>query len=256
MNLSVVVITKNSGETLERCLLSVCNLADEIILIDDSSTDSTVAIGKQFNAQIYDYRERNLGAKRAFGLEKATREWVLAIDADEIVSPELLEEIKQKLSDPKIIKGVCGYIIPFKNHFLGKPVRYGGEQYKMLRLFRRSLVRIEPSLVHEHFIVDGHPELMEHHIHHYSYRTLGQMYRKFTNYAVREAQQKAAKGEWSSWKKVLLYPPHMFYARFIEDFGYKDGIFRIPLDIGFAYMEFLTYFLLFIYTIRRSYKTT
>ena len=73
------------------------------------------------------------------------------------------------------------------------------------------------------------------------------MFGKFTDYAKREARQKINKGEKSSIKKIVFYPLHMFWARFIKDKGYKDGIFRIPLDVGFAYMEFLTYVLILFY---------
>ena len=81
-------------------------------------------------------------------------------------------------------------------------------------------------------------------INHYSYRNLINIYKKFTNYAIQEARLKKKAGEKTSLKKIFLYPLHMFWARFIKDKGYKDGLFRIPLDFGFAYMEFLTYFLL------------
>ena len=67
------------------------------------------------------------------------------------------------------------------------------------------------------------------------------MYKKFTDYAIREAKQRRLNGESTSLKKIVMYPPHMFWARFIKDEGYRDGLFRIPLDLGFAYMEFLTY---------------
>ena len=67
------------------------------------------------------------------------------------------------------------------------------------------------------------------------------MYGKFTDYALREAKIKKEKGERTSLRKIFFHPAHMFWARFVEDEGYKDGLFRIPLDLGFAYMEFLTY---------------
>ncbi len=79
---------------------------------------------------------------------------------------------------------------------------------------------------------------------HYSYRSLTQLYKKFSGYAWKEAKRKRQQGERTSAKKIVLYPLHMFWARFIEDKGYQDGFFRIPLDLGFAYMEFLTYFLM------------
>ena len=136
---------------------------------------------------------------------------------------------------------------------MGRPVNRGGEDYKMLRLFRKDSVLITPALVHEGFrLKKEEVGMLKSKILHYSYRSLTQMYAKFTNYAVREAKQKAEKREKTSLKKIFFYPLHMFWARFIEDRGYKDGIFRIPLDVGFAYMELLTYILLWFYNLRRS----
>ena len=98
------------------------------------------------------------------------------------------------------------------------------------------------SLVHEHIESDQSDiGLLKNKILHYSYRSLPQMFSKFTNYALREAKQKKENREKITFSKLFLYAPHMFYARFIKDHGYKDGLFRIPLDIGFAYMELITY---------------
>lgn len=239
------MITKNSQELLEMSLESVRDLVGEIIIIDGNSSDRTREIAKPFNAGIFRYDEENLGKKRAYGLNKIKTEWVLVLDADEIVSQELKTEIA-KLLNGSIAKK--GFMIPYQNHFLGRRVNHGGENYKMLRLFRKDSVVIDPALVHEGFTLKkGEVGTLNNKIFHYSYRSLSQMLRKFTDYAVREAKQKAEKGERSSFRKIFLYPLHMFWARFVEDKGYEDWIFRILLDLGFAYMEFATYVLLCIY---------
>ena len=248
--LTLLMITKNSQELLEMSLTSVDGLSKERILVDDGSTDETREIARNFGAKIYTYREENLGKKRAFGLQKVKTDWVLVLDADEIVSKELRNEITELLNGSIAEKG---FRIPYQNHFLGRPMNHGGEDYKMLRLFKSDSVVIDGALVHEGFqLKSGKVGELKNKIFHYSYRSIPQMFRKFTDYAIREAKQKAAKGERSSIKKIFLYPPHMFWARFVEDKGYKDGIFRIPLDIGFAYMEFVTYLILLFYSRRRT----
>ena len=257
--LSLLLISKDADELLEACLRSSKGLVDEIIIIDDFSSDRTLEIAKRYNAKIYLHHEHDFGKQRAYGLKKVSGEWVLVLDSDEVLSDGLKSEINKILS-PRLSRDsrmtISGYLIPFQNHFLGRPVKYGGENYKMLRLFKKDSVGIEPGLVHEHFALkQGKVGKLKHKIYHYSYRSLIQVFKKFTDYAIREAKQKIKKSERTSFKKIFIYPPHMFWARFIKDKGYKDGIFRLPLDLGFAYMEFLTYFLMLFFERSREEKT-
>ncbi len=249
--LSLLMITKNAEELLEPCLKSVEGLVYETIIIDNYSNDKTREIAKKFGAKVYLHEENDLGKQKAYGLKKVTGDWVLNLDSDEIVSPRLKDEIKRLKNYELRITNYSGFCIFYQNHFLGRPVDYGGENYKMLRLFKRNAVEIESTLVHEHFIIKkGKIGFLKHKILHYSYRTLFQTFKKFSDYSIREARQKNINEEKSSLEKIFLYPIHMFWARFIKDKGYKDGIIRIPLDLGFAYMEFLTYILLLFYNLR------
>lgn len=241
--LSVVMITKDADELLQESLASVDGLADEIIVIDDYSTDETIDIAKKHRAHIYLHHEKDLGKQKAYGINKAKGAWILILDSDEILSQLLKQEIKKELRRKD--NPYAGYGIPYQNHFLGKPIRHGGENYKMLRLFRKENALTPPALVHEKVeLKNGKIGYLKHKIFHYSYRSLLQVYRKFTDYALREAEKKMSAGEQTGLKKVILYPIHMFWARFIKDKGYKDGWFRMPLDLGFGYMEFLTYFMM------------
>ncbi len=242
-NLSVLMITKDPDETIGKSITSIHNIAQEIVIIDSSA--QKLPIDKYSNKiKIYTHDERDLGKKRLYGLKKCRSEWILAIDFDEIVSAPLSLEITQ------VIRGknkYDGYVIPFHNHFLGKRVRHGGENYKMLRLFKKSKVVIKPSLIHEIFTLSNENiGYLKNPIRHFSYRTLSQTFKKFTDYAYREAEVRNRKGEKVTFKKLFFYPIHMFYARFIKDKGYKDGFFRVPLDLGFAYIEFLMYFILLV----------
>jgi len=236
------MITKNSADTLAKSLESIKDLVNEMIIVDSYSADKTAEIARAFGAVIYFQPYRSEGEQRKIALTKAHGDWILILDSDEIVSSKLKEEIKESLST---IPKHSGFIIPFKNHFLGRVVRHGGETYQKLRLFKRKSKDISVRDVIVHAELKGDKRaigMLKNKIYHYSYRSLSQMYIKFTDYALREAKQKKRQGERTSLKKIVLYPVHMFWARFVEDKGYKDGFFRIPLDAGFAYMEFLTYF--------------
>jgi glycosyltransferase involved in cell wall biosynthesis len=256
IHLSCILITKNAAETLARTLSSVIGLADEIIVVDDRSTDATVEIAESYSARVIHNPETSEGRQRVVSLNAARGEWVLCLDSDEVVSPELYTEIQQLLihsRDMSVKAGsgkdrfqqLSGYFIPYTNFFLGRPVRHGGESYQALRLFRRDAVEVDVQPIHATFqLTSGRSGVTNGTLYHYSYRSLAQLFRKFTQYSFREADRKHAAGERSGIKQITLYPVHMFYARFIEDKGYKDGLHRIPLDLAFAYMEFLTYWLL------------
>lgn len=237
--LSVIMVTLNAEELLQQCLNSLKFIADETIVVDAGSQDRTLSILKENNILPIKVRANHLGRNKSKALARASCPLILSVDSDEILSEGLIKEIK-KIKRKKIIAD--GYIIPFRNHFLGRRLRYGGENYAMLRLGKKTKLKVKVSSVHESlelkskYIIKLNSPIL-----HYSYRSLGQTFNKFANYALWDATDKFTAGEKSSLKKIILYPIHMFWARFIKDKGYRDGLFRIPLDIGFAYMEFLTY---------------
>ena len=245
--ISLLMITKNSGELLEKSLYSVKGLVDEMVIVDDNSSDNTLQIAKKFNARIFKRHDENLGRQRAYGLSKCRGEWILILDADEQISSQLKEEIALSTTKVGTRNDILGYFIPYQNHFLGKPIYYGGENYKILRLFKKSSATISDNLIHEHVKVEGKVGELKAKIYHYSYLTLRQTFMKFTDYAKREAKRKISSSEKTSLKKIFFYPIHMFWARYIKDRGYKDFSLRILLDLGFAYMEWLTYVLMLFY---------
>jgi len=243
IKLSVLIITKNAEETIEAGLRSVIGWVDEIVVVDDYSTDDTLKKVKKFKGlKVIQNRQENLGRQRRFGLERCRHDWVLVLDADEVVSDRLRSEIMFKLQDSNFKSKYDGYFIPFQTHLFGRQLKYGGENYQKMALFKKKKVKIEPLRVGENFeLLSGRAGQLKNKIFHYSYRSIGQMLKKFTAYALLGAKDRIERGEKTSLKKIFLYPAHMFWARFIKDKGYKDGLFRLPLDLGFAYMEFLMY---------------
>lgn len=243
--LSCYLIVKNADQTLNRTLNSVRNLADEIVVVDDGSTDSSRKIAEKHGARVISFIHPSEGEKRKFALEQCKGDWILCLDADEVIPHELADEIRSAIET----KEYDGYLIPYQNYFLGHELHYGGENYSFMRLFQKSKAGLENTPIHAfHTIPSKKVGTLKQKMHHYSYRSLWQVYSKFTNYAVREAHKKLVNGESTSLKKITMYPSHMFWARFVKDKGYKDGIIRIPLDLGFAYMEWLTYVLMFFIT--------
>ncbi len=242
IKLSVLMITKNAAKTIVKSLVSVADWVSEIIIVDDYSTDKTIEKIKKFEGvKVFQNHEENLAKQRAFGLSKCRNDWVLVLDADEIISDGLKKEIMSLFKNFNAIAD--GYLIPFQNHYLGRQLKYGGENYKKMILFKKDKVKIDPRPVGEKFeLIEGKSGRLKNKIYHYSYRSIGQIYKKFTHYALLEAKYRISQGERVNLKKIFLYPLHMFWARFIKDKGYKDGLFRLPLDLGFAYMEFLMYF--------------
>lgn len=240
--LSLVMITKNCEDVIQEALESARGFADEVVIVDDYSKDRTIDIAKKYGAKVFFNRQKDFGTQKAYGVKKAKGEWTLILDSDERLTHAVKREIISLLSSKT---NYDGFMVPYQNHFLEKPLRYGGEDYKKLVLFKKKSSKIESALVHEKFILsDSKVGVLKNKILHFSYRSVVQMYKKFTDYGIRSAKQRISKGEKTSLKKVFLYPIHMFWARFIKDKGYKDGFFRIPLDVGFAYLEFLTYFLM------------
>lgn len=237
MSLSVVMITRNCrdvGEVLD----SIEGLWDELLVSDQNSTDGTQKVLEQYNGTIVETKSDNLGKRKQDLVKKAKNDWILVLDSDERVSLKLYEEIK------KIDKKYFAYRIPYQNYVFGKPVYWGGERYGKIRLFRRGYGRVTPVPIHEEVIVDGSVGELRGVIHHHSYRTSWQLFEKFTHYAWITAQEKKKNDESTTPANLFLYGPHMFWARFVEERGYKDGLTGFILAFAFSYMETLTYWIL------------
>ncbi len=237
MNISVLIITKNAGDTLAKTLRSVLPLTDSIIIVDDYSTDSTKQIALTYNCRVYLHHAFDLGIQREYALSVVESEWVLVLDADECLTPELVAEIKTAVTK----SNYQGYYVQLRNHLFGKALLHG-ELHRKLILFKTAHASIHPSPVHETYVVEGKKGVLKHAIRHYSYRNVIQMYRKFIDYAHRQALIYKKNNTPYGLKQLLINPLHMFFARYIHDGGWRDGIVtRLPLDVGFALMEFLSY---------------
>ncbi|MFQ3675831.1 MAG: glycosyltransferase family 2 protein [Endomicrobiia bacterium] len=161
--ISVIIITKNEEKNIKRCLEGVL-WADEIIIVDDESMDKTVEIAKNYDkTKVYIKKMEGFGEQKNFALSKASAEWVLNIDADEVVIPKLMQEILEKIENET---KYSGYYLRRNNFVFGK----FWLDYKpaALRLFKREKGKFTDMKVHEHVVVDGEVGFIKTPLLHYS----------------------------------------------------------------------------------------
>lgn len=246
--LSATVITKNEAHNIRDCLASVA-WADEIIIVDAESTDDTVARCEAFIASLPAEQRPALkifvrpwpgfAAQKQFALEKAGHEWVLSLDADERVTPELQSEIQNLLQQPD---GPAGYYIPRLSSFLGRFMRHSGwyPGYQ-LRLFRKQLARLSSARVHEGFIIEGRCGHLKNNLLHLTHRTLEESFARMNRYSSLEAQDRAARGERARWWDFFVHPFSAFWSRYVYHQGFRDGVHGLLLALVTATVKMALY---------------
>ncbi|MDP3724815.1 MAG: glycosyltransferase family 2 protein [bacterium] len=246
--LSVVLATYNEEKNLPACLESVKDLADEIIIVDGSSTDRTVEIAKQFTSNVTTTDNPPIfHINKQKAIDKATKDWVLQLDADERVSDELKKEI---LKIRSLRDDYNGYFIPRKNLFLGRYLTKGG-QYPdgVIRLFRKGKGRLPCKSVHEQVVVNGSVGWLKNPLIHQAYPTFQDYLRRQETYTKLEAMEMKQKGvspSIGSWLFYTLWKPlTTFLSLYIRHKGFLDSwqgfVFALFSGIHFAkaYRKFL-----------------
>ena len=233
MKLSVVVITRNEEARIAQCLSSLA-WADEIVVIDNGSTDSTREIAKKKGAVVVSLGDVHDFAKlRNIGKEKARGEWLLYIDADEVVTPELAKEI-QKVTHPPVL-----YTIHRKNFYLGQPWPF---EEKIFRLFHTSALKEWHGVLHESPRVEGEAGELRAPLLHYTHRTLEEMVAKTNEWSVAEAKLRFDAGHppvvWWRFLRVMLTA---FFDSFISQGGWRAGVVGWIESIYQAFSLFITY---------------
>ncbi|HEV2339172.1 MAG TPA: glycosyltransferase family 2 protein [Patescibacteria group bacterium] len=236
--LSVVVSAYNEEKKLHDCLASVKNLADEIIIVDNESSDKTATIAKEFTSHVFT-RKNNLmlNVNKNYGFSKATGEWILCLDADERVTPGLEKEIQEVIEREG---SVVGYWIPRKNIVFGKWIEHTGwYPDHQLRLFQKGKGKFPQKHVHEMIVVAGETAQLTNPMLHLNYETIQQFVAKMsTIYTPNEAKNLRDKGYRVSYLDVVTLPSKEFMKRFFAQEGYKDGLhgFALSLLMAFYYL--------------------
>lgn len=218
---SVLILTKNEEGRLPDCLESV-RFADEILVIDDESTDRTVEVAQRYGARVL-HRKMDLeGRHRNWAAAQARNEWILSVDADERVTPELAEELRRLFRDgPQ--HGT--YAIPRRNFIGARWVRHGGwYPSAQLKLFKRSVFRWEEASVHPRALSDASCGQLRHDLLHYSYRDLSDFVEKMNRQTTLEARKWVQDGRTVTLGKALRRAADRFFRSFISKRGYRDGV--------------------------------
>jgi len=229
---SVVLATYNEEENLPSCLDWVKELADEIIVVDGGSSDKTVEIAKKYGAKIKITTNKPIfHINKQMAIDMATKDWILQLDADERVTPQLRSEISHLISINGRGSKLNGYWIPRKNYFLGRFLMKGG-QYPdyTLRLYRRGKGRLPQESVHEQAVVKGKIGYLKHPLLHYPYKNFNMYLKKWNKYTdliatqiKNELQNKSLLTKFFYMTGyIFIKPIHWFLTAYIRHKGFYD----------------------------------
>jgi len=239
ISLSVVIITNNEALNIERCLKSVLPVSNDIVVVDSGSKDGTLDICRKYPVKLVEKKWEGYAAQKNFGNNLAVNPYILSIDADEELSPELQEEIR-KMEKPF----ADVYEIPFKINFCGKWLSYTHwNPGKHIRIFKRE-ISWNTDAVHEGLIIpkDSDKKLLSGVINHYTINSLGQYINKNDYYATLAAQKMKAAGRKASFVKLYISPSWRFLHSFILKLGFLDGYYGYVIARETARCAFLKYY--------------
>lgn len=217
--LSAIVITRNEAAKIEACLDSLA-FCDERIVVDSGSDDATVALAEAKGARVVFHEWKGFGAQKNFALEQASGDWVLSLDADERVSPELAGQITEAISAAQ----ADGYEMPRLSTFCGRPMRHSGwyPDY-VLRLFRRGRARFSDDLVHERVICEGKVARLSVPLTHHPVERLEDALSRMDRYSTAGADMVVASGRRVSFMTGILRGWWTFVRTYFLRLGFLDG---------------------------------
>ena len=234
----MVIITKNEEANIERCLKSV-RWADEIVVVDSHSTDRTVELAREYGAKVFTVPFAGYGPAKREAVKQATGEWMLSIDADEEVTPELAREIREVLVNPG---DNDGFYVKRRTNFLGRWIYHcGWYPDPILRVFRKSRGNFNDAVVHEKVVVSGRTGRLKGELLHYSYPDLESYLQRSDRYTTLGAEVAYKKGRRCGWFDLVLRPPVSFIAHFVTRQGFRDGMEGFMVSVLSAAAVFVKY---------------
>lgn len=238
--LTVVILTKNSSDTIEKCLESV-KWCKDIVIVDSFSTDNTLEICKKFTDKIYQNTFTGYGDQLNWAFRKIESEWVLVVDSDEKLSQELQDEIKN-LIDKQKSPSLDGYYISRKSKFLGRWIYHSGwyPDY-VLRLFRKDKTYYKKRKLGSSAIVEGKTGYLKGKLLHYPYRDLAHYLQKFSRYTLFSAEQMYDEGEKANIFGITFKPILRFIRDYIFRGGFLDGKQGFIICVLSSYYVFMRY---------------
>ena len=235
--LSVAIVTKNEAYNIGDALESVEDF-DDIIVVDAFSGDRTVEICKKYTDRVYQHQWPGFSLQKQRAVDYAKNDWVMILDADERVTPELKAEMMKEIDGG----AYSGLYVPRKNFFLGKWICHSGWwPDHTLRIFRKDSAHVEPREVHEKVLVIGATKHLKHPMLHYTYRTLSDYMKKMETYSTLAAQEIVRQKGRPSPASLIINPVAVFVKMFLLRQGFRDGIHGFVLAALYAFQVFLKY---------------
>jgi glycosyltransferase involved in cell wall biosynthesis len=237
--ISAIIITKNEEKNLTRCLESI-RWCDEIIVIDDGSTDRTVEIAKKYKSIIYS-RSLNcdFSAQRNFGISKTRGEWILFVDADELISDALTYEIQNAIGlRDQNLRNYNGFYLKRSDFMWGKQLRYGEANISLLRLGRKG-TGVWKGMTHEKWSISGPTGKLINPILHFPHKTLEEFLKEINHYTDIRAKELNRKKVRVFFWSIILYPLGKFLLNYFVKKGFQDGIEGLIFALTMSFHSFL-----------------
>jgi glycosyltransferase involved in cell wall biosynthesis len=239
--LTVLILAKNEEKRIRSCLESV-KWADEIVVVDGVSTDRTVEICKEYGAKVIEHAfEGGFDIDCNLGIDNSTGDWILKLDADEIVTESLKKDVQKVLEDDG---GYSAFKFRRKNFFLGHFMRHGGWYHYSLHFLKKGKAYYKGH-VHETMIVDGKTGTIEGAVDHYPFSSITQFIQRHNNYSNIEAQ-KIFDTQGVVDIKTIKYnltikPLKRFFKFYVKKKGYREGRYGLIFSVLFAWVHFLNW---------------
>lgn len=217
---TVVIAARNAAAHIGPCVASVAGWADEVLVVENDSTDETVLLASVEGATVFSHPFSTIGGQRNAAIERARHDWILVLDADERCTAALADEVARVIAAGGPAEA---YRVRRRNFFLGREIRHGGwERDRPVRLFRGWL-RYDPRPVHEHVVLRSAPSALPAPMLHYTYSSLDEYFEKFSRYSAWWAEQSFERGRRASALAVLVRPPARFLSMYLLRLGFLDG---------------------------------
>ncbi|MCQ9205439.1 MAG: glycosyltransferase family 2 protein [Omnitrophica bacterium] len=242
---SIVMIVKNEAQRIKECLDSVSGWADEVIIVDDESTDNTCQVAREYTDKIFTRKMKLEGKQRNYGASKAKNEWVMTIDSDERMTPELKKEIDEVLS--KENKEVVAYWIPTKNYLGNYWLRHGGwYPAPHIKLYNKNYLvwkETPDEVVHPGIkITQGfRGGTLKNHLIHYSFKNIEDFVKKLNRQTTLEAIKWHLNGKKISLGHGLWKSFDRFMRGYVRKKGYKDGYYGLVVAVLSGLYQFFAY---------------
>lgn len=233
-----IIPTFNEETNVEAALQSL-SFVDELIVVDSFSTDRTLEIAKRYGAKIIQREYEHSASQKNWAIPQATHEWIVLLDADEVLPQELQKEIVAKVSaHPTEV----AFWINRNNDFMGKRIKYSGWQGdKVIRLFKRDACRYEDKRVHAEILAEGTVGVLSGSIDHNTYKGIDAYIQKLNRYAWWQAEDFVSQGKSLNMFHFLVKPYARFVKHYVMQLGVLDGLPGFTISVLQAYAVFMRY---------------